>query len=83
MSKFLQTLDPEMTKQFSEQVELYLEEHDEIDTIDACLMACERFGFEPDAIKKLLTTPIRKKLNMDFQKRNLMPKRRVKTLPID
>ena len=49
--------------------------------IDAIVDSCDHLGIEPGVWLKFLNSPIKEKLTVEFQNRNLLPKTKSK-LPI-
>lgn len=66
-------------KKFAIIIEEFVIEH-EITHMDAVLLYCEQKGLEPSEVKRLVTKPLREKLEHNARKLNFLPKTGV--LPI-
>ena len=60
-------------KLFSESVEDYVKTHD-VGYIEAILALCEQHNIEPESASKILTKPIKEKLQIEGQELKLLPK---------
>lgn len=42
--------------------------------IDSILSLCEKYDIDPDAVKPLISKPIKEKVEVEMRQRNLLPK---------
>jgi hypothetical protein len=69
---------------FSKEIEELCKNQKDGMYIDAILELCEKHGIEPESVAKLVTKPIREKLKMEFESRNMIRGGGKKTkLPLD
>ena len=67
-------------KKFALQIEKIVSQDDGVTYMDAILDYCEKNQMEPDAIKPLISKPLKEKIEADARKLNFLP--RVATLPV-
>lgn len=60
-------------KQFSQDIETYVEQN-KCTYIDAILIWCEKNEIEPDTVGKLVSKPIKERLEHEMREINLLPK---------
>ena len=68
----------EIEDTFSEEVEKIAVENGSY--IDSVLMVCEKYNIEPKVAAKIITRPIKEKIEAEGRDFNLLPK--VSTLPV-
>ena len=68
----------EIEDTFSEEVEKFAVENGSY--IDSVLMVCEKYNIEPKVAAKIITRPIKEKIEAEGRDFNLLPK--VSTLPV-
>jgi uncharacterized protein YjgD (DUF1641 family) len=61
-------------ERFSKQIEKYVQQTG-CKYIEAVLAFCEHHDIEPESAAKLLTQPIKERLEMDGQEMNILPKK--------
>ena len=79
MQKVTTKFDLPTPTKFAEEIEDIVWDLD-ISYLDAVILYCERKGIEPEETKKLISKPLKEKIEVDAMNLNLLPKRGV--LPI-
>ena len=68
---------------FSKEIEELCRDRKDGQYIDAILELCEKHGIEPESVAKLVTKPIREKLKVEFENKNMLKGGKRSKLPLD
>lgn len=69
---------------FSKEVEELMQTKKQGNYVDVIVSLCEKYTIEPESVAKLLSKPIRKQLETEFESRKMFRrKRKTAKLPLD
>jgi hypothetical protein len=75
-------MDPHIQEKFNNQVREIVFQDPSVSYIEAILESCEHHGIEPEAASKLISRPIRERVEIEARQRNFRVGEKVSRLPI-
>lgn len=83
MSEFKASImDPDIREKFNRDIRNIVIDDPEVSYIEAILEVCEVYSIEPEAASKLITKPIKDRVEIEARKRNYRVGEQVTRLPI-
>lgn len=68
---------------FAREVEELCRSRRDSSVIDAILELCEKHSIEPESVAKLVSKPIKERLRVEFEQRNMIKGGRKSRLPLE
>lgn len=68
---------------FSKEVEELCQKRPKESVIDVIMELCEKYGIEPESVGRLVSKPVKERLRVEFESRNMIKGGKRPRLPLD